>query len=876
MAQSLYHLTLVNAPREHPAVSRLPLTWNDLRKCFELRKMNTQLFTRLFHHIRYWNWPWISEHVQLDEAFIYRYCRHIDWTKISRHQRLTVDLIAMFEVDINWLELSANPKLTVDIIALYPTRLDWGLVCQTIAFTEHQIEQFLPYIAWYELSHKSTLSETFIEQHRDKVHWPRITARQTLSDAFITRNAAWVDWDYISRHRPMKHKFIEDHADYVDWSYVSGAQVLDEPFMLTNTKRIVWEEAAFVQVMSEQFFEDNAPKTPAVWAAFTAGHTLTLDFIRRNIAYLPARELTRFQTFTLEHLDEFADHLDWKYLSVVHPFERPGTGEVDTAFIRRHAHRFTWATLVQSHTLPVDILLENSARFLSSQIMQDIPIETLRLHPELVNREWITQNCPLTVEYLRAAEAFVSWENLIYRHLPAEVVEAFPANINLTRFPIFQPPMHPAWIARQVTSGRVWATETDVDPRNWPLYSISTTITRISDPADEFFRRNQALIIANPRTIARGGTHILLNTMVAVKHLVSPEIADRIKYECVLAELHVPSSWDYLERLSPARWDALVCTRRLSEAFMRRFKHKISWRRVAYYQKRAFSVQFIREFAAQLDLRYVQLPYDITPDYLREFGPLHNWPRMTPDFQEWQMELYKDYCDFSAPPHTHLSDAFIARHYSNHIRALSMGDDDDDDDFEANYIDVQWTNLRETNTELAAPQRHRLKQLEAMVDKRWARVSSQPIKMTASILLLRDQLENQVKLTPYSAYKESLTATRLSQDAPLDISDACTRQFWTRMRLPDAIIRRFIKMVDWRDISQHQQLDENFLAEFKDKVDWRAISRYQVLSESTIRRFQDYVIWPVICQYQKLTETFIGEFADRVNWEAVSPYSLCY
>ena len=56
MVESLRNMSLREA-RPHPAVDRLNLTWNDLRICFERRKMNTQLFQKYFDHIRYWNWP---------------------------------------------------------------------------------------------------------------------------------------------------------------------------------------------------------------------------------------------------------------------------------------------------------------------------------------------------------------------------------------------------------------------------------------------------------------------------------------------------------------------------------------------------------------------------------------------------------------------------------------------------------------------------------------------------------------------------------------------------------------------------------------------------------------------------------------------------
>jgi len=871
MAESLFHLALLASP-EHPAVAHLNLTWNDLRKCFAARKMNTQLFTRYFDQIRYWNWPWISEHVQLDDAFIYRYCRHIDWVKISRHQRLTVDVVAHFETDISWEDLSANPHLTFDIIGLYATRLDWGRVCKTIVFDENQINQFRRYIDWYELSLKSPMREKFIEDNSDRVFWPRITAHQVLTDDFIDRNRDRVDWDYISRHRPMDRTFIEDHADYVDWGLISDGQELSEQFILDHKDKLDWEEVAYVQDISEQFFEDHAPRTQAVWAAFTAGRTLTLDFIRRHITRLPARELTRYQTFTLAELDEFADHLDWGWLAVTHSFEFPETGMIDLVFIHRHAHRFTakgvWGKLIQTHNFPVDMLVDLIESISRIYIEQDIQLADLRRHPELANEDWIAHNCPLTVEYLEAARPFIFVSELMYRHLPREVIAAFPDMITISELPINQPPMPPEWIELQTGGEFIWAAAPDIDPRNWPLYSTPRTVARFTQPSDEFFRRNQDLILSHIDIIARGGTHILLKTMASIAPWLPAAITARVREACAFAELHVPSSWDFLEQLPPAKWEWLVSTFRLSEALLRRFQHKVNWSKVSKLQQRPFSEQFVREFHTRLNFKIIQLPYDVTPEYMREFGAKHNWQRLTPKLQEWQMELYQEYCNYSDPPRKNLSEKFIADHYSLSVAGVTQPISEA---FIHQHGCSGWAQAIEQNKKVVLSQRFRYTHFIALMYCPWTCMSNQSsTRFTSHIFTAHPDLSE------YSILKLAPKNPRVAAMGPVNLSQVCVPHFWSHFKLSDQIIRRFLKNVNWRDISRHQKLDKNFLAEFKDKVDWCAISQYQTLSEKTIRQFQDYVIWPAIWQYQKVSESFITEFEDRVSWEAVSPYSLCY
>ena len=85
-------------------------------------------------------------------------------------------------------------------------------------------------------------------------------------------------------------------------------------------------------------------------------------------------------------------------------------------------------------------------------------------------------------------------------------------------------------------------------------------------------------------------------------------------------------------------------------------------------------------------------------------------------------------------------------------------------------------------------------------------------------------------------------------------------------KLSEDFIREFQYKVSWVSISKFQKLSENFIREFQDKVDWYNISAYQKLSEDFIREFKDCVIWRNISKYQKLSENFIREFQNEVSW----------
>ena len=85
-------------------------------------------------------------------------------------------------------------------------------------------------------------------------------------------------------------------------------------------------------------------------------------------------------------------------------------------------------------------------------------------------------------------------------------------------------------------------------------------------------------------------------------------------------------------------------------------------------------------------------------------------------------------------------------------------------------------------------------------------------------------------------------------------------------------IKEFKDKVDWYEISEYQELSEDFIREFKNKINWCFISEYQTLSEKFIREFKDYVEWEYICVYQKLYEKFIREFKDKIYLYYISEY----
>ena len=88
--------------------------------------------------------------------------------------------------------------------------------------------------------------------------------------------------------------------------------------------------------------------------------------------------------------------------------------------------------------------------------------------------------------------------------------------------------------------------------------------------------------------------------------------------------------------------------------------------------------------------------------------------------------------------------------------------------------------------------------------------------------------------------------------------------------LTEDFIREFAGEVDWDYISTYQHLSEDFIREFKKKVNWHCISVYQRLSEDFIREFKDKVHWYCISVYQHLSKEFIEEFIDKVDMDLIA------
>lgn len=134
---------------------------------------------------------------------------------------------------------------------------------------------------------------------------------------------------------------------------------------------------------------------------------------------------------------------------------------------------------------------------------------------------------------------------------------------------------------------------------------------------------------------------------------------------------------------------------------------------------------------------------------------------------------------------------------------------------------------------------------------------------------------NKILGTNYQNWKFLSMHRKLTENF---IQEFANKLDWGKMsrhqNLSEDFIRKFADRVNWVSISYFQRLSENFIREFKDRVSWYYISISQILSENFIREFADKICWSYISKYQHLSEGFIKEFKDKVDWYYISRHQI--
>lgn len=87
-----------------------------------------------------------------------------------------------------------------------------------------------------------------------------------------------------------------------------------------------------------------------------------------------------------------------------------------------------------------------------------------------------------------------------------------------------------------------------------------------------------------------------------------------------------------------------------------------------------------------------------------------------------------------------------------------------------------------------------------------------------------------------------------------------------QVKLSDDFINIFSDYLNWKDISEYQDLSEEMIEKHANKVNWEYISRFQNLSEDFIRKHKNDVDWKKISYYQEnLSIPFIEEFINYLD-----------
>ncbi|MCP4178133.1 MAG: hypothetical protein GY756_10230, partial [bacterium] len=73
-----------------------------------------------------------------------------------------------------------------------------------------------------------------------------------------------------------------------------------------------------------------------------------------------------------------------------------------------------------------------------------------------------------------------------------------------------------------------------------------------------------------------------------------------------------------------------------------------------------------------------------------------------------------------------------------------------------------------------------------------------------------------------------------------------------------------LKKHHWKDISEKDELCDEFIEKYKNCLNWESMSKYQKLTEDCIKKHIDKVNWKRISIFQNLSEAFIKEHKELI------------
>lgn len=108
-------------------------------------------------------------------------------------------------------------------------------------------------------------------------------------------------------------------------------------------------------------------------------------------------------------------------------------------------------------------------------------------------------------------------------------------------------------------------------------------------------------------------------------------------------------------------WYTISIYRKLSEGFLRKFKHYVNWKNVCTFQQ--LSEEFIKQFESYVDWSIISRNQKISVEFVREFKDHVNWRTISQsrELSEDFIREFQDYVDWSSISSCqHLSDRFQA------------------------------------------------------------------------------------------------------------------------------------------------------------------------------------------------------------------------
>ena len=347
---------------------------------------------------------YILKNIKHDATFLEKYKGKLYWNNICLHGNVSMSFINKYKDKINFHLLIRNINCPLKVYTQYTNKLkeEWDYISK-IELPVWVCKKISSHLNWSYVSILRHLSEDFIREFQNKV-----------------------DWYYISKYQHLSETFIREFQDKVNWRCISGHQSLSEDFTREFIKRIDLTELLSNYAVSENFLRDymsgfdGTREKPFGLRSITAYQKLSESFIRDFADSLDWVYISQYQHLSEDMIREFKDKVVWYYISKYQ--------HLSEEFIKEFKDRVDWDCIANYQYLSDNFICEFSAE--------------LSRYMVLLNKNWVYKSTEFKKQavidtglYECYDDYFIAYKgirsdrysayNFQYQYLPNETYECF-------------------------------------------------------------------------------------------------------------------------------------------------------------------------------------------------------------------------------------------------------------------------------------------------------------------------------------------------------------------------------------------------------------------------------------------------------------------